>query len=336
MAYSSGVKLLIVAPAWVGDMVMAHSLIQSLSRRPVAKTIDVLAPPSTLPIASRMKEVRKTYVLDVGHGRLGLSARMKAAALIKEESYDEAYVLPNSWKSALVPFLARIKKRVGWVGEMRYGILNDVRSLDKKALPLMVERYSALSVNTVEQFVRPALDPVLDYDSENRSRLVSKYNLSTTGAIALAPGAEFGPAKKWPISYFADVAKYCLEIGRQVWLLGSKKDESDCELIENKASDVINLAGQTSLEDVVDIISLADTLVCNDSGLMHVSAALNTKTVALFGSTSDEYTPPLSSNSLVVSREMDCRPCFQRVCPLGHMDCLKKIEPTEIISVLDI
>ena len=336
MAYSSEVKLLIVAPAWVGDMVMAHSLIQSLSRRPIAKIIDVLAPPSTLPIASRMKEVRKTYKLDVGHGRLGFSARMKAAALIREESYDEAYVLPNSWKSALVPFLARIKKRVGWVGEMRYGILNDVRSLDKKALPLMVERYSALSINTVEQFVKPALDPVLDYDSENRSRLVAKYNLSATGAIALAPGAEFGPAKKWPISYFADVAKYCLENGRQVWLRGSKKDESDCELIENKASDVINLASQTSLEDVVDIISLADTLVCNDSGLMHVSAALNTKTVALFGSSSDEYTPPLSSNSLVVSREMDCRPCFQRVCPLGHMDCLKKIEPTEIISVLHI
>ena len=336
MAYSSEVKLLIVAPAWVGDMVMAHSLILSLSRRPIAKTIDVLAPPSTLPIASRMKEVRKTYSLDVGHGRLGLSARMKAAALIKEENYDEAYVLPNSWKSALVPFLARIKKRVGWVGEMRYGILNDVRSLDKKALPLMVERYSALSINTVEQFVKPALDPVLDYDSENRSRLVSKYNLSTTGAIAFAPGAEFGPAKKWPISYFADVAKYCLENGRQVWLLGSKKDESDCEFIENKVNGVINLAGQTSLEDVVDIISLADTLVCNDSGLMHVSAALNTKTVALFGSTSDEYTPPLSSNSLVVSREMDCRPCFQRVCPLGHMDCLKKIEPKEIISVLHI
>ena len=336
MAYSSGVKLLIVAPAWVGDMVMAHSLILSLSRRPIVKIIDVLAPPSTLPIASRMKEVRKTYSLDVGHGRLGLSARMKAAALMREESYDEAYVLPNSWKSALVPFLARIKKRVGWVGEMRYGILNDVRSLDKKALPLMVERYSALSIDTVEQFVRPALDPVLDYDSENRSRLVSKYSLSKTGAIALAPGAEFGPAKKWPISYFADVAKYCLENGRQVWLLGSKKDESDCEFIENKVNGVINLAGQTSLEDVVDVISLADTLVCNDSGLMHVSAALNTKTVALFGSTSDEYTPPLSSNSLVVSREMDCRPCFQRVCPLGHMDCLKKIEPAEIISVLDI
>ena len=336
MAYSSEVKLLIVAPAWVGDMVMAHSLIQSLSNRPVAKTIDVLAPPSTLPIASRMKEVRKTYTLDVGHGRLGLSARMKAAALMREERYDEAYVLPNSWKSALVPFLARIKKRIGWVGEMRYGLLNDVRSLDKNALPLMVERYSALSINTVEQFVKPALDPVLDYDSENRSRLVAKYNLSATGAIALAPGAEFGQAKKWPISYFADVAKYCLENGRQVWLLGSKKDESDCEFIENKVNGVINLAGQTSLEDVVDIISLADTIVCNDSGLMHVSAALNTKTVALFGSTSDEYTPPLSSNSLVVSREMDCRPCFQRVCPLGHMDCLKKIEPTEIISILDI
>jgi len=336
MAYSSEVKLLIVAPAWVGDMVMAHSLIQSLSSRPVAKIIDVLAPPSTLPIASRMNEVRKTYVLDVGHGRIGLSARMKAAALIREESYDEVYVLPNSWKSALVPFLARIKKRIGWLGEMRFGILNDARSLDKSALPLMVERYSALSLGKHEQFVRPALDPVLQFDVENRSRLVSRFNLSGTGAIALAPGAEFGPAKKWPVSYFADVAKYCLDSGRQVWLLGSKKDVSDCELIETKANGAINLAGKTSLEDVVDLISLADTLVCNDSGLMHISAALNTKTVALFGSTSSEYTPPLSKNSWVVSRQLDCRPCFQRVCPLGHMDCLKKIEATEIISILDI
>ena len=336
MAYSSEVKLLIVAPAWVGDMVMAHSLIQSLSSRPVAKIIDVLAPPSTLPIASRMNEVRKTYVLDVGHGRIGLSARMKAAALIREENYDEVYVLPNSWKSALVPFLARIKKRIGWLGEMRFGILNDARSLDKSALPLMVERYSALSLDRHEQFVRPALDPVLQFDAENRSRLVSRFNLSATGAIALAPGAEFGPAKKWPVSYFADVANYCLDSGRQVWLLGSEKDGSDCELIENKAPGAINLAGKTSLEDVVDLISLADTLVCNDSGLMHISAALNTKTVALFGSTSSEYTPPLSKNSWVVSRQLDCRPCFQRVCPLGHMDCLKKIEPKEIISILDI
>ncbi|MFL2528041.1 MAG: lipopolysaccharide heptosyltransferase II [Candidatus Azotimanducaceae bacterium] len=336
MAHSSEVKLLIVAPAWVGDMVMAHSLIQSLSNRPVAKIIDVLAPPSSLPIASRMHEVRKTYVLDVGHGRVGLGARIKAAALIREESYDEVYVLPNSWKSALVPFLARIKKRIGWLGEMRFGILNDARSLDKNALPLMVERYSALSLDKHEQFIRPALDPVLQFDAENQSRLFSRFNLSATGAIALAPGAEFGPAKKWPVSYFADVANYCLDNGRQVWLLGSEKDGSDCELIENKANGAINLAGKTSLEDVVDLISLADTLVCNDSGLMHISAALNTKTVALFGSTSSEYTPPLSKNSWVVSRELDCRPCFQRVCPLGHMDCLRKIEATEVISILDI
>ena len=161
--------------------------------------------------------------------------------------------------------------------------------------------------------MRPALDPVLDYDSENRSGCVKIIFLQL--ALSHLLEEPVWPGKKMVISYFADVRNIVQVADRYGYLV--RKDESDCELIENKVNGVINL-GSDVFRGCVDIISLADTLVCNDSGLMHVSAALNTKTVALFGSTSDEYI--VSSNSLVVSREMDCRPCFQRVCPLGHMD----------------
>ena len=336
MAHTRGVTSLIVAPAWVGDMVMAHSLIQGLFNRPFDTTIDILAPSSTSPLAGRMAEIRDTYTLDVGHGRLGLGERLQMAKRLRIQEYDEAFVLPNSWKSALIPFFARIEKRVGWIGEMRFGLLNDSRSLDKKALPLMVQRYAALSLKKEEPFVGRPSNPVLEFDVENRSQLQEKYGLAESGAVALAPGAEFGPAKKWPLDYFVEVAKYCLTQGRQVWLLGSAKDRFDCEWIARKVKGVMDLSGKTSLTDVVDLISLAEILVCNDSGLMHVSAALETKTVAMFGSTTDEFTPPLSSNSQTLSRVLDCRPCFKRVCPLGHLDCLRKITPKEVITVLGI
>lgn len=334
MAHTRAVKSLIVAPAWVGDMVMAHSLIQGLSDRPFSGVIDVLAPSSTSPLASRMAEVRDCYTLDVGHGRMGLSERLEMARKLRAREYDEAFILPNSWKSALVPFFAGIKRRVGWLGEMRFGLLNDVRSLDKLALPLMVERFAALSAKKEKQFSRPAPNPTLIFDTENRLRLARQYGLAQSGAIALAPGAEFGPAKKWPISYFAEVAKYGVSKGRQIWLLGSVKDSADCALIAREVEGAIDLSGKTSLLDVVDLISLSEILICNDSGLMHVSAALETKTIAMFGSTTDEFTPPLSSNSQTFSKSLECRPCFKRSCPLGHLDCLKKISPQEVIAAL--
>ena len=337
MAHDRAMKSLIVAPAWVGDMVMAHSLIQELSVRPASDAIDILAPASTSSLGSRMSEVRDTYTLDVGHGRLGISERLQMARQLRAQEYDEAYILPNSWKSALIPFFAGIKRRVGWLGEMRFGLLNDARSLDKLALPLMVERFAALSApKEEERFTRPAPNPSLVFDTENRLRLATKYGLVHTGAIALAPGAEFGPAKKWPISYFSEVARYCVSKGRQIWLLGSAKDSADCAVIAREVEGVIDLSGKTSLVDVVDLISLAEFLVCNDSGLMHVSAALGTKTIAMFGSTTDEFTPPLSSNSQILAKSLDCRPCFKRTCPLGHLDCLNKIAPQEVISVLDL
>ncbi len=336
MAYTRAVKSLIVAPAWIGDMVMAHSLIQVLSVRPFSVSIDVLAPSSTSSLVSRMVEVRESYTLDVGHGRLGLSERLQMARKLRAQEYDEAFILPNSWKSALIPFLAGIKRRVGWLGEMRFGLLNDARTLDKLALPLMVERFCALSATKEEPFPSRVPNPCMVFDTENRQRLVEKHELAENGAIALAPGAEFGPAKKWPLSFFADVARYCLSKGRQIWLLGSEKDSDDCASIAREVKGVIDLSGKTSLVDVVDLISLAEFLICNDSGLMHVAAALETKTIAMFGSTTDGFTPPLSSNSQTLSIDLDCRPCFKRTCPLGHLDCLKKIPPQEVISVLDL
>lgn len=336
MADTGEVKSLLVAPAWVGDMVMAHSLIRSLSDRAFPTIIDVLAPPATSSLASRMVEVRKIHTLDVGHGQFGFRQRIDTARSLRDEHYDEAFVLPNSWKSALVPFFAGIRKRVGWIGEMRFGLLNETRSLDKTAFPLMVDRFSVLADLNNNRIEAEAPRPSLEFDPDNQRGLIDRYDLDERGAVALAPGAEFGPAKKWPASYYADVAKYCLSKGRQVWLLGSKKDSLDCQWIARQASGCVDLSGKTSLVDVVDLIALAEYLVCNDSGLMHVSASLKTKTLAIFGSTSEKFTPPLAGNSVVLSKTLACRPCFERVCPLGHLNCLKSISPEEAISRLSL
>lgn len=327
-------KILVVAPAWVGDMVMAHTLVSLLKRQHDAE-VYMAAPPATEPLTRRMPDVAGSWVLDVGHGDLGFKQRRALARTLRQEAFDQAIVLPNSFKSALVPYWAGIPRRTGWHGESRYLLLNDRRRLDPQRYPLMIERFMALALPEGERLPVPYPLPKLAVSAATATALAARLGLDHTDVTALCPGAEFGPAKRWPAKHFAALARAEVARGRQVWLLGSPADREACEEIMAAVPDgAVNLAGRTTLVEAVDLLSLTERVVANDSGLMHVAAALDRQLVAVFGSTSPDFTPPLGDRSRVISHPVDCSPCFQRQCPLGHMKCLQDLAPEQVIEVL--
>jgi len=339
MANPSGVKALIVAPAWVGDMVMAHTLVQCLAQCHTHLELHVAAPPATAALATRMTEVEHVHIADFPHGEFGWSKRRATGKRFRAIGFDEAYVLPNSWKSALTPFFAGIPRRVGWRGEARYGLLNDRRRLDENLYPLMIERFMALADPAGALPPKPYPLPKLQADADNLERTLSELGLGEAGrenVAVLCPGAEFGAAKKWPAEHYAAVANALLQADWQVWLMGSPNDAQDCQAIAMAATGARNLAGRTSLLDALDLMSVARQVVCNDSGLMHIACALDRPTVGIFGSTSAQFTPPLGELAVVVERNLDCRPCFQRTCPLGHLDCLRGLAPQQVIERLGV
>lgn len=328
-------KVLVVAPAWVGDMVMADTLIKLLRRQRPESDIHVVAPPATEPLARRLNGISRTWLLEAGHGELRLGRRRTLGRALRSEGFARAIVLPNTWKSALVAAWARIPQRTGWHGEARFGVLNDRRRLRDTDYPLMIERFMALALPSGEAIPRPYPTPALEVDGENQARLRRELKLgSEGGALALCPGAEFGPAKRWPAVHYAAVARHAARQGRPVWLLGSPAEREVCEGIRELAPQALNLAGRTRLLDAVDLLAAADIVVCNDSGLMHVAGAVGTRVVAVFGSTSAEFTPPLGAGARVEHLGLPCSPCFRRTCPLGHQRCLRNLEPARVIEAL--
>jgi heptosyltransferase-2 len=328
-------RTLVVAPSWVRDAVLSHPLLVRLKERDPEVSIDVLAAPWALPVYRRMPEVADTIALPFGHGDLKLGERRRFAKGLPD--YERAVVLPNSWKSALVPWHAGIPQRTGYRGEMRYGVLNDVRVLDEEALPLIVERYAALAQPAGESLHRPLPEPRLAIDESARRATLAKFGLATDKRVAVfAPGAEYGPAKRWPARHFASLAASLIGRGYQVWLMGSKKDaDVTAEIQELCGSACVDFAGRTSLDEAIDLMSFADRVVTNDSGLMHIAAALDRPTAALFGSSSPAFTPPLSSKARVITLRLACSPCFARTCPLGHTNCLVTLEPARVLEALE-
>lgn len=334
-------QCLVVGPSWVGDMIMAQSLYTALRRAHPDLAIDVLAPAWSAGILARMPEVRRVLVSPFAHGRFDWAGRRRLARELKPAAYGQAIVLPNSWKSALVPFLAGIPLRTGYLGEFRHGLLNDARRLDKQALPRLVERYAALAGGEGEVIVPP--QPQLTVDPQAQQASLARLGLARDRPIlALCPGAEFGPAKRWPEAHYAAVARAKLRDGWQVWLFGSAKDQPVTEAIAALAGEaaegavpIHNLAGRTSLEETVDLLACAATVVSNDSGLMHIAAAVDVPVIALYGSTDPGYTPPFSARARVLRLGLECSPCFKRVCPLGHLDCLNKLGPEQVLALLD-
>lgn len=322
-------KILIIGPSWVGDSVMAQPLYRRLCDRYPGVELHVFAPAWTLPLLARMPEVAKAHLNPFGHGALQLGARWKVARQLAKEKFDQVIVLPNSIKAALIPFFAGIPLRTGFIGESRYGILNDARELDEQQLPMMVERFCALAEDKHHPVHRPIPNPSLSVNEDVQKSLAQSFNLDISRPIvAFCPGAEFGPAKRWPARHFAELAGRFYEQGYHVWLFGSAKDSEISEQITSLSQGkAINLCGKTGLDQAIDLLGLVKLAICNDSGLMHVAAALGKPLVALYGSSSPDFTPPLSEQSSVVSIGLDCNPCFERQCPYGHTNCLEQLTP---------
>jgi len=329
-------KILVVGPSWVGDMVMAQSLFIALKNTRPDCRIDVLAPSWTLSLLERMPEVTRAIAMPLPRGRFGLMERIKLGLSLRSEGYDQAILLPNSWKSAIPPFFANIPVRTGYIGECRWGLLNDARKLDKKNLTMTVQRFVALG-HPADASVPPECPkPALTISTDRQQAVIDKFKLTPAAHIlALCPGAEYGPAKRWPAEHYAEVAKQKLDQGWQVWLFGSEKDKADSEQINKAALGLCtDFTGRTSLAEAVDLMSLADTVVSNDSGLMHVAAALDKKTIAIYGSSDPGFTPPLNDKAEIISLNLDCAPCFKRDCPLGHSHCLTGITPDRVLEYI--
>ncbi|MEG0860061.1 MAG: lipopolysaccharide heptosyltransferase II [Pseudomonas sp.] len=332
-------RILIIGPSWVGDMVMAQTLFHCLKQQHPACVIDVLAPEWSRPILERMPEVRQALSFPLGHGALELATRRRIGKSLAGQ-YDQAILLPNSLKSALVPFFAGIPKRTGWRGELRFGLLNDVRKLDKARYPLMIERFMALAYPAGAELPKPYPRPNLQIEASSRVAALAKFGLSLDRPVlALCPGAEFGEAKRWPSEHYAKVAEAKIREGWQVWLFGSKNDHAVGESIRDRLipglrEEASNLSGETSLAEAIDLLSCSDAVVSNDSGLMHVAAALNRPLVAVYGSTSPGFTPPLADQVEVVRLGLECSPCFDRTCRFGHYNCLRQLEPEAVVAAL--
>lgn len=319
-------KILIVGPSWVGDMMMAQVLFQLLRQQNPDCELHVLAPKWSEALLSCMPEINKSIVLPFGHGELQLKKRFQFAKQLRAEKYDQAIVLPNSLKSALIPYWANIPKRTGWLGEYRFGLLNDVRYLDKKQLPKMVERFAALAFSK---------NTVLPANLPTPKLTIQKNNLAKPAQplLILCPGAEFGSAKCWPPKHYAAVANQKLSEGWAVWILGSPRDSKIAEEIQQKTNQRChNLAGKTTLAEAVDLLSLAKVVIANDSGLMHIAAALDCFVIALYGSTSPNFAPPLSANAKILTLNLDCQPCRQRECPLKHHHCMELLSPEWVLQ----
>jgi len=329
---------LVVAPAWVGDTILAQPMLALIRRADPSLAIDLLAPPWTAGLAARLPGVRDVIEAPFRHGQLGLGARRAVARNVAARGYEKAWILPNSFKSALVPWFAGVAARTGYVGELRHWLLTDARRLDEAALPTMAERFAALALAPGQAL--PELPrPVLEVDAVARAATVERLGLDARRPIAvLCPGAEYGPAKRWPPSRFASLGDRLAADGFQVWLFGSPKDQpitAEIRSMSRARTTPIDLAGRTSLADAIDLMSLATLVVSNDSGLMHVAAALDRPMVALYGSSSPAFTPPLSPRASIESLGLPCSPCFARECPLGHFNCMRQLTHERVLEVID-
>jgi heptosyltransferase-2 len=320
-------KILIIAPSWVGDAVMAQSLLITLKYTYPDSQIDVLAPEWSQALFSRMPQVNQTLIMPLTHGEFDLKKRLTLGKQCQKNNYTQAIVLPNSWKSALIPFFAKIPKRTGYIGECRFGLLNDTRKLNKSRLPTMVQRFVALGSHSENDPCPSIPFPELSISALQQNQVIEQFSLCLDKPVlALCIGAEYGSAKCWPESHFAKLAILQLEKKWQVWLIGSSKDQRIAEDI-NKICDFQcqNFTGKTTLEQAIDLLSFAKSVVSNDSGLLHVAAALKKPVIALYGSSDPTFTPPLSTCAHIISLNLPCSPCFKRECPLGHRACLTDI-----------
>lgn len=327
-------KALIVAPSWIGDTILAQPLFARLHEKHPGLALDAFAPAWAAPVLARMRQIRRVIPNPFAHGEFNLAGRWRAGRELAREDYDAAIVLPNSWKSALLPFFADIPQRIGFRGEARHVLLNRIRRLDAAALPQLAQRYALLAEEVGAAMPAPLAEAHLEVDAESVRATLTALGLSAAPApVAFCPGAEYGPAKRWPARHFAELARRLAATDFPVWIVGSAKDAAVGAQIEQLSGGAArNLCGRTDLAQAIDLLSCARLVVSNDSGLMHVAAALDRPLVALYGSSSTTYTPPLSRRARLLSLGLECSPCFKRECPLGHFKCLNDLTPERVLG----
>lgn len=331
-------NIIIIAPAWVGDLVMTQTLFKFLKSKDPEIKLTVLSPAWGEALLARMPQVDHIITASFNHGKLNLIRRYLLARRLRAYKFDQAIILPNSFKSALIPCWAKIPRRTGWRGEMRWALLNDLRYLDKGRYPLMIQRFLALGLELGEELPTHLPLPELMIPKESIQATFKKLQLSKSKKpiLALCPGAAYGVSKRWLPEYFAEVAKVKIKQGWQVWLFGGKEDKTIAAEIQKLSNNnCVDLTGETNLAEAIDLLSLATKVVTNDSGLMHVAAALNCSLVVIYGSSSPHFTPPLCHDVKILSLQLMCSPCFKRRCPLKHFKCMKDLLPERVLQALD-
>ncbi|MFP5393393.1 MAG: lipopolysaccharide heptosyltransferase II [Gammaproteobacteria bacterium] len=327
-------RTLIISPNWIGDAVMAQPLLQLLVRQHPERPIDVLAPPSVAPVWKAMPEVDSVLETPFRHKALQLRERWRYARMLRARGYAEAYVLPNTLKYALIPWLAGIARRVGYKGEMRYGLINVMHHDDTPPRP-MVPFYAALADSPAAALRAGVPRPSMKVAEDTVAGVCAKYGIKPGAKLVVfAPGAEFGAAKRWPARHFAELARQVLasDPQAQVALLGSPKDKAAGDEIlalapqQSTHRRIVNLAGATSLHEAIALIARASAVVANDSGLLHIASALDRPVIALYGPTDPDHAPPFSTVAHSLSLRLECSPCRQRECPLGHHNCMEQLE----------
>tara|TARA_B100000482_G_scaffold147615_1_gene109694 strand:+ start:767 stop:1786 length:1020 start_codon:yes stop_codon:yes gene_type:complete len=334
-------KFLIVGPSWVGDAVMAQTLYKLIKESNVNSKIEVLSPNWSIPILERMEEVSRSIISPFNHGELRIKSRFDFGKELREEGYERAIIMTNSLKSSLIPFFAKIPVRTGWLGEMRFGLINDLRSKDKSNYPLMIEQFAKLSINPIKDLNKSLPYPSLTIDSDNLKEQLIKLEIdSEKPSIAICPGAEFGPAKRWPSNYYAEVCNEYLSRSWNILVFGSKNDEKIGNNIQkgidkDLSDQFFNLIGKTSLIDVIDLLSHCKKVVTNDSGLMHIAAAVDTPLVAVYGPSSPQFTPPLIDNHVVLRKSEGFDSIREGSEEHGYHESLIAIKPIEVLEGLD-
>ena len=334
-------KILVVGPSWVGDSVMAQTLYKRIKKELPSSQIDVISPHWSLALLERMPEVCKKIVSPFSHGETKLFERYKLGQGLKKENYDRAIILTNSLKSSLIPYFARIGVRTGWLGEFRYGLINDIRSSKKLKKSLMVEKFAALSLYEENYSIENLTFPELEINFANQRNFLEEFSIDySKNTMAICPGAEFGPSKRWPAEYYAEIAKFYVNEGWNVLCIGSKNDEDigmGIGSLNNLRSNesFINLIGKTSLQDAIDILAFTEKVVTNDSGLMHIAAAVKTPLVALYGPSSPEYTPPLISKKKILRKTQGYEKVRYGSNEKGYHQSLLDIKPEEVLDALE-
>ena len=314
-------------------MVMAQALYKALRMDSTSAEIHVVAPEWSRPLLTRMPEISKIYSLDVVHGELGLSKRFSLGKDLRCEGYDQAIVLPRSFKSALIPWFASIPKRVGDVGEFRHGLLTNIFPSNRsKEIPNVCNYLRYIDIEASVNDVKQNFAPDLSVDEKNQQQLLGQFEVSTgSPLVACMVGAEYGPSKQWPHEHFSNLIDLLCEQDIQVCILGSQKDAQAGDKIQSLCQhNVKNLCGKTSLTDVIDILAVCDVAISNDSGLMHIAAAVNTPVLTMYGGTTPAYTPPLHEKAKSFYVKLACSPCWQRTCQYDHYRCLTDILPNDV------